>query len=121
MDIALWDIAGKAAGLPIHRLMGTTRTSAPAYASSAVLDSPEAYAEEAVSFRDGQLESVQDSPPRPTRTRTSGSARRCARPVGDGYRLMLDSTWSYDYPAAVRVGRAAERLGFYWYEDPARR
>ena len=38
--------------------------------------------------------------------------------VGDDYRLMLDSTWSYDYPAALRVGRAAEALNFYWYEDP---
>ena len=24
----------------------------------------------------------------------------------------------YDYPAALRVGRAAEALNFYWYEDP---
>ena len=38
--------------------------------------------------------------------------------MGDNYRLMLDSTWSYDYPAALRVGRAVEELGYYWYEDP---
>ena len=38
--------------------------------------------------------------------------------VGDDYRIMLDSTWSYDYPDALRVGRAAEALNFYWYEDP---
>ena len=31
---------------------------------------------------------------------------------------MLDSTWSYDFPAAVRVGRAVEEMGFHWYEDP---
>ena len=31
---------------------------------------------------------------------------------------MLDSTWSYRYPDALRVGRAIERLGFLWYEDP---
>ena len=38
--------------------------------------------------------------------------------VGDDYRLMLDSTWAYDYPAALKVGKVAEELGFYWYEDP---
>ena len=38
--------------------------------------------------------------------------------VGDDYRLMLDTTWSYDYVEALRVGRAVERLGYYWYEDP---
>ena len=33
MDIALWDIAGKVAGLPIHRLLGSYRDRAPAYAT----------------------------------------------------------------------------------------
>jgi L-alanine-DL-glutamate epimerase-like enolase superfamily enzyme len=31
---------------------------------------------------------------------------------------MLDSTWAYDYPVALRVGRVVEELGFHWYEDP---
>ena len=38
--------------------------------------------------------------------------------VGDSYTLMLDSTWSYRYPDALQVGRAIERLGYLWYEDP---
>ena len=46
-DIALWDIAGKAAGLPIYSLLGSCRDRVPAYISSAVLASPQAYAEEA--------------------------------------------------------------------------
>src|SRR6476661_8425364 len=46
IDIALWDIAGKIANLPIHRLIGTYRDAVPAYASSAVLPSKEEYAEE---------------------------------------------------------------------------
>ena len=37
IDVALWDIAGKVAGMPIHCLLGTYRHSAPAYASSQVL------------------------------------------------------------------------------------
>src|SRR5439155_1743389 len=41
MDIALWDIAGKVANMPIHRLLGSYRDSVPAYASSAVLASKE--------------------------------------------------------------------------------
>jgi L-alanine-DL-glutamate epimerase-like enolase superfamily enzyme len=31
---------------------------------------------------------------------------------------MLDSTWAYQYPEALRVGRALEDLEFHWYEDP---
>ena len=117
VDIALWDIAGKAAGLPIHALMGTSRLSAPAYASSAVLATAEEYAEEAVSFRDANWRAYKIHPP----TNPDTDIRVCEavrKAVGDDYRVMLDSTWSYDYPAALRVGRAAEGLGFHWYEDP---
>jgi len=37
VDVALWDLAGKVTGLPIHRLLGSYRERLPAYASSAVL------------------------------------------------------------------------------------
>jgi L-alanine-DL-glutamate epimerase-like enolase superfamily enzyme len=40
------------------------------------------------------------------------------RAVGERFTVMLDSTWAYVYPDALRVGQAAERLGFHWYEDP---
>ena len=33
-------------------------------------------------------------------------------------KLMLDSMWAYQYEDALRVGRAIEQLGYYWYEDP---
>jgi L-alanine-DL-glutamate epimerase-like enolase superfamily enzyme len=117
VDTALWDLAGKAAGLPIHALLGTYRRSVPAYASSAVLASPEAYAEEAVSFKDAGWRAYKIHPPGVPEAdiRICQAVRRA---VGDGFRLMLDSTWSYRYDQALRVGRAIEELGFYWYEDP---
>lgn len=40
IDIALWDIAGKKAGLPIHRLIGTCRDRILAYASSEIHVTP---------------------------------------------------------------------------------
>lgn len=117
IEHALWDIAGKAAGMPIHRLLGTTRHSIPAYASSAILPSMEEYAEEAVRFREANWAAYKIHPPqRPREDITVCQAVR--RAVGDEYTLMLDSTWAYDFPAAMRVGRAIEELGFLWYEDP---
>jgi L-alanine-DL-glutamate epimerase-like enolase superfamily enzyme len=42
IDIALWDIAGQAAGVPIHQLLGgARRTSIPAYASTLMPDKPD--------------------------------------------------------------------------------
>lgn len=116
-DVALWDLAGKTAGLPVHRLIGTYRESVPAYASSAVLPSKEAYAEEAVRFRDAGWAAYKIHPP--TRWREDIEVCRAVREaVGDDFTVMLDSTWSYSYEEALRVGRAAEELGFHWYEDP---
>ena len=119
VDIALWDLAGKITGLPVHKLMGSYRRSVPAYASSAVLGSVEAYVEEAQSFKARGWGAYKIHPP----TDWEGDIKLCEavrKGVGDDYRLMLDSTWSYDYVAALRVGQAIERLGFYWYEDPLR-
>lgn len=117
MDIALWDILGKTAGLPIHQLLGSYRHQVPAYASSAVMESPDAYAQEALSFKERGWSAYKIHPP--TLWREDIAVCRAVREaVGDDYTLMLDSTWSYDYAAALRVGRAIEALGFYWYEDP---
>ena len=117
VDVALWDLAGRAAGVPVHRLIGSCRSKVPAYASSAVLDSPEAYAEEAVRHKETGWTAYKIHPP----AIPEEDIRICEavrRAVGDDFRMMLDSTWSYDYPEALRVGRAVEELGFYWYEDP---
>ncbi|MGH3501817.1 MAG: hypothetical protein ACRDQA_13175, partial [Nocardioidaceae bacterium] len=43
VDVALWDLAGKAAGLPVHRLIGGFRQQIPAYASLVTYGSVEEY------------------------------------------------------------------------------
>ena len=104
VDVALWDIGGKVAGLPISRLLGAYRETAPAYASSAVLDSKEAYAEEAVSYRAAGWTAYKIHPP----TDPAVDIQVCEavrRAVGKDYTVMLDSTWAYQYPEALRVGR----------------
>ena len=101
----------------MQQLIGTYRHSVPAYASSAVLASKEAYAEEAVKIKEAGWAAYKIHPP--TRWAEDIEVCRAVRQaVGDDYRVMLDSTWSYSFQHAIRVGRAIEELGFYWYEDP---
>lgn len=116
-DVALWDLGAQAAGLPLYRYIGACRESVPAYASSAVLDSPEAYAEEALAFRARGWRAYKIHPPTEPATDVA-ICRAVRKAVGDDYALMLDSTWSYKFDAALRVGKAVEELGFLWYEDP---
>lgn len=117
IDVALWDLGGKAANIPIHRLIGSYRNKIPAYASSAVLDSPEAYAEEAVGLKEQGWTAYKIHPPAEPELDIE-VCKAVREAVGDTHRVMLDSTWSYDYPQALRVGHAIQDLGFYWYEDP---
>jgi L-alanine-DL-glutamate epimerase-like enolase superfamily enzyme len=117
MDIALWDIAGKVAGMPIHRLLGSYRDRVPAYASSAVLGSKEEYAAEAARFKSEGWTAYKIHPPTDPATDIE-VCRAVRRAVGDDYTLMLDPTWAYQYPEALRVGKAIEGLGYHWYEDP---
>ena len=117
VDIALWDIAGKAAGLPVHSLLGAYRDRVPAYISSAVLPSPQAYADEAQHYQSLKLAAYKIHPPQTWRD----DIKVCAavrQAVGGDYLLMLDAAWSYDYAAALRVGQAIQELDYYWYEDP---
>lgn len=117
VDVALWDLAGKIAGLPVHALMGTVRTAIPAYASSQVLPDVAAYVAQAQAYQQAGWAGYKIHPP----TDPDEDIRVCAavrRAVGDAYPVMLDSTWSYDYPDALRVGLAIQALGFKWYEDP---
>jgi len=117
VDVALWDIAGKIASLPIHRLIGTCRDSISAYASSEIHTSVQAYAEQARYYRDTGWKAYKIHPPQRWRedVKVCEAVRKA---VGDDYTVMLDSTWSYRFEEAIRVGQAAEALGFYWYEDP---
>ncbi len=117
MDVALWDLAGKIAGLPVHALMGTYRKSIMGYASSQVLPDIAAYIDQAQEFKANGWKAYKIHPPRVAEEdiKVCVAVRKA---VGDDYRLMLDPTWSYNYPEALRVGRAIEEMGYHWYEDP---
>ncbi|HUC17744.1 MAG TPA: enolase C-terminal domain-like protein [Acetobacteraceae bacterium] len=117
IDVALWDLAGKISGLPIHRLLGSCRASIPAYASSPVLPSASAYIDQAREIKAAGWAAYKIHPPQ----RAAEDIAVCEavrQAVGESYTLMLDSTWTYHYAEAVKVGRAIEQLDFHWFEDP---
>ena len=127
IDVALWDVAGKVAGLPVHRMLGTCRDRLATQASSWVHGHTHTYAEEAAAYKAQGIRSYKLHPPTQRRlfqgedVPLADDIEACAlvrEAVGEGYPLMLDSAWAYTYPDALKVGFAIEDLDYTWYEDP---
>jgi galactonate dehydratase len=120
IDIALWDIAGKATGLPVAKLLGGVgRERVAAYASSINwLDDATAESEIASALSAGfnQIK-VKLGRPVPAAVARAKLARKI---TGDGVLLGVDANWAYDVDEAVEVGRALADLGYWFFEEPIR-
>lgn len=118
LDVALWDAAGKAAGLPLHALLGSGRRSIPAYASTPLYASPEAYVEEVAKHVEAGFRAVKFhcwcNPDRdlPMCETVAGAFE------GRGIAFMLDVEQRYERGQARRVAAALSELGFLWFEAP---
>jgi L-alanine-DL-glutamate epimerase-like enolase superfamily enzyme len=119
VDIALWDLAGKAAGLPVHQLIGSFRESIPAYASTVTYRSVDEFLDVADQCLERGFSAV--------KIHAWGDARRdadlCQRlrgHVGDDVPLMYDGSAGFSLPDAIYLGKALAEAGFAWYEEPMR-
>jgi L-alanine-DL-glutamate epimerase-like enolase superfamily enzyme len=118
VDIALWDIMGKVAGLPVHRLLGGAgRRQILAYASSINWgDDARAEAETrdclARGFRAIKVKIGQT--PRAAIAR----AELIRKIAGPEIRLSVDANWAFDLDEATQVGEALAALDYWWFEEP---
>jgi L-alanine-DL-glutamate epimerase-like enolase superfamily enzyme len=131
VDLALWDLAGRSVDQPVHKLLGAFRDKVPAYASTMCgdeleggLDTPEAYAEFALSckargYSAFKLHTWQ--PPiswAPDPKKDVAACRAVREAVGDEMDLMLDPFHYYSREESLYIGKALEELGYYWIEEP---
>lgn len=117
VDVALWDIAAKTAGLPLYRYLGAYRDAMPYYASSLVFAAPQGYVTDAARYISLGATAYKIHPSGDWRHHIEiAEALRATFP---GLVLMLDVAGSdYTLTQAVRVGRVLERLDFAWIEEP---
>jgi L-alanine-DL-glutamate epimerase-like enolase superfamily enzyme len=120
VDIALWDIAGKAAGQPIFRLLGAQRTSAPSYASypGARYETPEGFVGESEDAMARGFPAYKIHPGVLDAGTVAAIVEAVRATVGDDVHLMLDPDCGYDFQKALKIGQALDALDFHWFEDP---
>ncbi len=117
IDVALWDIVGKKANLPIFQLLGAYRDRVKAYASSMHHPRIEQHVNEALEAKAQGFTAYKIHVPC-IPEEDLAICRAVREAVGDDMILMLDVTGLYTRQQALMVGRELEKLNFYWFEEP---
>lgn len=123
VDIAMWDIMGKAAGQPLFRLFGGYRAEVPCYVTCAY-------------YRDGkgldelreEMEMLRGQGHRAFKAKIGGAPlgedmarlRVVREVIGEDADLMLDVNGAWDLPTAIEGARLLEEIRPRWLEEPVR-
>lgn len=116
-DIALWDIVGKATGMPVHKLAGGRyRDKIKLYAGIGGTD-PEKVADTAeehvgYGYQALKLHLLLDA------DGVAEIARAVRKRVGPNIMLMCDTHMRQSVTSATKLGRELEKLDFTWLESP---
>ena len=119
LDIALWDIVGKAANLPLYKLWGAVTDRVPAYGSGgwpgySVDDViAEALRYKQLGCRYYKMK-IHDPDPRVNRQRVEAVRKA----LGDGVRMMVDVNQKLDVLGNIRQAALLEEFDLVWYEEP---
>ncbi len=119
IDMALWDIRGKAAGMPLYRLLGGSRRRVPAYAGgiSMGFQDPASLVEEAQGYVARGYRAVKlrlGDNPRDDIARVQ--AVRAG--LGEGIEILTDANTAYNLADARRVIPALAEARVAWLEEP---
>jgi len=125
IDNCLWDILGKAVGLPVYRILGAYRERVLAYASSQHHSTVEEFVEEVKRCKAEGFKAYKIHPPDPKEPggrvdyKLDMEVYKAVREAAGGEFLLLnDPVGVYTREEAIRVGRLMDELNFVGYEDP---
>ncbi len=128
LEVAVWDLVGRALGEPVWRHLGGRRGRMAAYASSGELVSAEERARRCVALRDAGVDAVKlrlhsrdwrvDLPVIEAVRDAVGDDMEVMVDANQGWRMPGDLTPRWDVPTAAAFARELERLGVYWLEEP---
>jgi mandelate racemase len=119
-DVAAWDALALAAGQPLATLLGAAPKPIPAYNSCGLgLMAPDALADEAEKLAAG-FRAVKLRLGYPTLKEDLAAVHAVRKRLGDRAAVMVDYNQALTLPEAQERGRALDREGLVWLEEPIR-
>ena len=122
VDIAVWDILGKSAGLPVYKMLGAYRDRMPVYSMCGwYYDN-----DEDLSKFKRQISTAMEQGYHAVKIKVGRSSldddvrriRLALDTVGKGKRIMVDANQVFNRNEALRRGRVYQEMGCFWYEEP---
>jgi D-galactarolactone cycloisomerase len=132
IEIALWDLVGKASQQPVYKLWGAQKDRVLAYASMIQLSTPEERARMALELKSEGWKAIKLRLHYQTLREDINLVAAVRKAVGDDMEIMTDANqaqsatgWQpgiiWDFRRAVETARELEKLNVYWLEEPLRR
>jgi len=121
IDMAIWDIMGKASGKPVHKLLGGSYTGkVRAYASALMPENKEAVKRMVASYISQGFTAIKFGwGPLGYDVHFDIELVKAARQAaGDQVDIMIDIGKRYRLKSAIYVAKALEQLNIYWLEEP---
>ena len=120
VDFALWDIKGKAAALPVWKLLGGDRSQVPTYANCAHHLPVDELAARAAEYVSAGHKAMKIRGTRSFVTLKEATERVIAvrEAIGDDVRLMVDVNGSWDVDTAIQQLKVWQPYDVYWLEEP---
>jgi D-galactarolactone cycloisomerase len=129
LEIALWDLIGKATGQPLYKIWGAAKHRVPAYASMIQLSTPEERVRMAVQLKSQGWKAIKLRAHYPTLKEDVQLVEAVRKAVGDDMEIMVDANqaqsfapWqpgvTWDFLRALETARELERLHCAWLEEP---
>lgn len=129
VDIALWDLIGKACGQPLYKLWGGAKDQVVPYASLMQLSTPDERARQATALMHEGWQAIKIRIHHPTLQEDIRTVEKVRQAVGDTMAIMVDANqaqssgnWQpgirWDFRRAVDTARELQRLQCTWLEEP---
>ncbi len=121
VDIALWDIIGKASGKPLYQLLGGYRDEVPVYIAGGYYETDKSNALLKAEMEGNIAKGIKAIKMKIGRLPVKEDLKRIEairEQVGDQVEILVDANNAYSRLDALKMGRMLDKLDVYWFEEP---